>query len=45
MCGGGVRSILSFTLVARDNRCVYMAHVSFSVYCNYHVGYVGTFVV
>ena len=27
MCGGSVRSILALPLVARVNRCMYMAHV------------------
>ena len=27
MCGAGVRSILLLPLVARGNRCMYMAHV------------------
>ena len=27
MRGGGVRSILLLPLLARDNRCMYMAHV------------------
>ena len=31
MCGGGVRSILLLPLMARDNRCMYMAHVCFYV--------------
>ena len=39
MCGGGVRSILLLSLVARcilhrDNRCMYMAHVCFYVCCS-----------
>ena len=29
MCGGCVCSILVLPLVARDNRCMYMAHVCF----------------
>ena len=33
-CGGGVRSILLLPLVPRDNRCMYMAHVSFYVCCS-----------
>ena len=37
MCGGGVRSILLLPLVARcintNNRCMYMAHVCFYVWC------------
>ena len=33
MCGGGGRSILLLPLVARDNRCMYMAHVCFYVCC------------
>ena len=31
MCGRGVRIILSLSLVARDKRCMYMAHVCFYV--------------
>ena len=27
MCDGGARSIFLLLLVARDNRCMYMAHV------------------
>ena len=38
MCGGGVRSILLLPLVARDNRCMYMAHVCFYVCCSDCVG-------
>ena len=37
MCVGGVRSFLLLPLVARclarDNRCMYMAHVCFHVCC------------
>ena len=29
MCGGGVHRILLLPLVARNHRCVYMAHVCF----------------
>ena len=31
---GGLRSILLLPLVARDNRCMYMMHVSFYVCCS-----------
>ena len=31
MSGGGVRIILLLPLVARENRCMYMAHVCFYV--------------
>ena len=41
MCGGGVRSILLFPLVARVNRCMYMAHVCFYVCCSDSVGVCG----
>ena len=43
MCGGGVRSILIFPLVARcrDNICMYMAHVCFYVCCSDCVGVCG----
>ena len=34
MCGGGVRSILLFPLVARDNRCMYITHDCFYVCCS-----------
>ena len=38
MCGGDVRRILLFPLVARclenDNRCMYMTHVCFYVCCS-----------
>ena len=33
MCGG-LHSILLLYLVARDNRCMYMAHVCFYVCCS-----------
>ena len=41
--GGGVHSILLLPLVARclDNRCMYMAHVSFYVCCSDCVGVCG----
>ena len=29
MCGGGVRSILSLSLVTRDIKCMYIVHVCF----------------
>ena len=48
MCGGSVRSILLFPLVAtflRDNRCIHMAHVCFYVCCSECVGFCGKFVV
>ena len=38
VCGGGVRSILLLPLVARDNRCMDMAHVCFYVCCSDCVG-------
>ena len=38
MCGGGVRSILLLTRVAR---CMYMAHVCFYVCCSDCVGVCG----
>ena len=46
VCGGGVRSILLLPLMARDNRCVYMAcvymaHVCFYVCCSDCVGVCG----
>ena len=41
MCGGGVRSILLLSLVARDNRCMYMAQVCFYVCCIDCVGVCG----
>ena len=41
VCGGGVRSILLLPLVARDNRCMYMAHVCFYVCCSDCVGVCG----
>ena len=44
MCGGGVRSIFLLPLVTRclrDNRCMYMAHVCFHVYCSDCVGVCG----
>ena len=41
MCTGGVHSILLLPLVARDNRCMYMAHVCFYVCCNHCVGVCG----
>ena len=41
MCGGCVRSILLLPLVARDNICMYMAHVCFYVYCSDCVGVCG----
>ena len=34
ICGGGVHSILLLPLVARYNRCMYMAHVCFYVCCS-----------
>ena len=46
MCGEGVRSILLLPLVDRcleDNRCMYMAHVSFYVCCSDCVGVCGNF--
>ena len=48
VCGGGVRSILLFSScgqMPRDNRCMYMAHVCFYVYCSDCVGVCGMFVV
>ena len=46
MCGGSVRSLLLLSVVARDNRCMYMAHVCFCVCCSDCVGWlVGMFVV
>ena len=41
VCGGGVRSILLLPLMTRDNRCMYMAHVCFYVYCSDCVGVCG----
>ena len=44
MCGGGARSIFLLPLVTmmpRDNRCVYMAHVCFYVFCGDCVGVCG----
>ena len=38
MCGSGVRSVLLLPLVARDNRCVYMAQICFYVWCSARVG-------
>ena len=38
MCVGGVHNILLLPLVARDNRCMYMAHVCFYVCCSDSVG-------
>ena len=40
VCGGGVCSILLLPL-ARDNRCMYMAHVCFYVCCSDCVGVCG----
>ena len=41
MCGRGVHSILLLPLVARDNRCMYMANVCFYVCCSDCVGVCG----
>ena len=41
MCGGGVRCILLLSLVARDNRCLYIAHVCFYAFCSDSVGVCG----
>ena len=43
MCGGGECSICG--KVPRYNRCVYMVHVCFYVWCSDCVGSVGRFVV
>ena len=41
MCDGGVGSILLLPLVAKDNICMYMAHVCFYVCCSDCVGVCG----
>ena len=43
ICGGGVCSILLLPLMARDNRCMHMAHVCFYVCCSHYA--CGKFVV